>query len=57
MAAVRGEALGTGSAAGAAVRDVNYIIPHFVVTEPLVGLAGLIAVAYGGRHVRDRGWS
>ncbi len=46
VAAVRGEALGmVGQRPGAAVRDVNYIIPHFVVTELPVGLAGLFIAA------------
>ena len=46
VAAVRGEALGmVGQRPGAAVRDVNYIIPHFVVTELPIGLAGLFVAA------------
>jgi SSS family solute:Na+ symporter len=46
VAAVRGEALGmVGQRPGAAVRDVNYIIPHFVVTELPIGLAGLFIAA------------
>ena len=34
-----------GQRPGAAVRDVNYIIPHFVVTELPIGLAGLFIAA------------
>ncbi len=46
VAAVRGEALGmVGQRPGSAVRDVNYIIPHFVVTELPIGLAGLFVAA------------
>ena len=44
--AVRGAALGLAErASGAPARDVNYIIPHFVLNELPVGLAGLFIAA------------
>jgi len=44
--AVRGEALRLAErATGAPARDVNFIIPHFVLTELPIGLAGLFIAA------------
>jgi len=46
VGAVRGAALGLAErASGAPARDVNYIIPHFVLTELPIGLAGLFIAA------------
>jgi solute:Na+ symporter, SSS family len=43
---VRGAALGLATkASGKTERDVNYIIPHFVLTELPIGLAGLFIAA------------
>jgi Na+/proline symporter len=43
---VRGAALGmAANASGTPARDVNYIIPHFVLTELPIGLAGLFIAA------------
>ena len=43
---VRGAALGmAASASGTPARDVNYIIPHFVLAELPIGLAGLFIAA------------
>jgi SSS family solute:Na+ symporter len=46
VSAVRGAALGLAErVSGAPARDVNYIIPHFVLTELPLGLAGLFIAA------------
>jgi Na+/proline symporter len=46
IAAVRGEALAlAGQKPGAPMRDVNYIIPHFVLNELPIGLTGLFIAA------------
>ncbi|MDQ8153892.1 MAG: sodium:solute symporter [Gemmatimonadota bacterium] len=46
VAAVRADAMKLGTVAGAKpVSDVNYIIPHFVLTELPIGLAGIFIAA------------
>jgi solute:Na+ symporter, SSS family len=46
VSAVRGAALGLAEeTAGKPAKDVNYIIPHFVLTELPIGLAGLFIAA------------
>jgi SSS family transporter len=46
VAAVRAEAMAAASAPGAkAANDVNYIIPHFVLTQLPLGLAGIFIAA------------
>lgn len=46
VAAVRAEAMAAAtSATGKAGADVNYIIPHFVLTEMPIGLAGIFIAA------------
>jgi len=46
VSAVRSTALGLAArVSGAPARDVNYIIPHFVLNEVPVGLAGLFIAA------------
>ncbi len=46
VAAVRAEAMAAATAPGAkAVNDVNYIIPHFVLTQLPLGLAGIFIAA------------
>ncbi len=46
VAAVRAEAMAAAAAPGAkAANDVNYIIPHFVLTQLPLGLAGIFIAA------------
>ncbi|MDP1890573.1 MAG: sodium:solute symporter [Gemmatimonadaceae bacterium] len=46
VAAVRAEAMAAATAPGAkAANDVNYIIPHFVLTQLPLGLAGIFIAA------------